>query len=358
MPGLVPGIHVLDNRKDVDGRVKPGHDERKNAMEKRTLGRTGLSVSVLTFGCGAVGGLMTRGAPADQERAVARALEAGVNHFDTAPLYGNGASEENLGRLLAALKPNVIVSTKVRLPADRNIGAVAASLETSLKRLKRDHVDLFQLHNPIGAPAGQTLSPDEVLNNVVPAFNKLREQGKTRFIGFTSIGETAALHKVIASGAFDAAQVPFNVLNPSPAETIPARYPAQDYGRILDLAEKHGVGTIGIRALAGGALSGREERNPLGLAEVEPIGSGATYAGDVARARRLDPIVREGHAGSLTELAMRFAVGVRKLSTTEIGLANIEELEAAIAAVEKGPLSDMALARLKKLQAGFIGEAR
>src|SRR6476469_4055025 len=177
-------------------------------MEKRKFGRSGLSVSVLTFGCGAVGGLMTRGAPADQERAVARAIEAGVNHFDTAPLYGDGASEENLGRVLTALKPHVMVSTKVRLPADRNMDAVAASLETSLRRLKRDHVDLFQLHNAIGTPAGQTLSADEVLERVVPAFNKMREQGKTRFIGFTSIGETPALHKMIASSAFDAAQVP------------------------------------------------------------------------------------------------------------------------------------------------------
>jgi aryl-alcohol dehydrogenase-like predicted oxidoreductase len=327
-------------------------------MEKRKFGRTGLSVSVLTFGCGAVGGLMTRGAPADQERAVARALEAGVNHFDTAPLYGNGASEENLGRVLAALKPNVIVSTKVRLPAERNIGAVAASLETSLRRLKRDHVDLFQLHNAIGAPAGQMLSAEEVLNDVVPAFSKMREQGKTRFIGFTAIGETAALHRLIASGAFDAAQVPFNVLNPSPADVIPAAYPAQDYGRILDLAETHGVGTIGIRVLAGGALSGSEARNPLGLAVVEPIGSGASYAADVARARRLAPMVGEGHAGSLTELAMRFAIASRKLSTTEIGLANIEELEAAISAVEKGALSETALDRLRRLQAGFVGESR
>ena len=327
-------------------------------MEKRKFGRSGLSVSVLTFGCGAVGGLMTRGAPADQERAVARALEAGINHFDTAPLYGNGASEENLGRVLAALKPNVIVSTKVRLPAERNMAAIAASLEASLKRLKRDHVDLFQLHNAIGTPAGQTLSADEVLNDVVPAFNRLREQGKTRFIGFTAIGETPALHKLIASGAFDGAQVPFNVLNPSPAEAMPASYPAQDYGRILDLAEKHGVGTIGIRVLAGGAMSGREERNPLGLAVVEPIGSGASYAADVARARRLEPMVREGHAASLTELAMRSAIAARKLSTTEIGLANIEELEGATAAIEKGPLSEAALARVKKLQAGFIGEPR
>src|SRR5436853_5358760 len=124
-------------------------------MHTRKLGRTGLDVSVLTFGCGAVGGLMTRGAPADQERAIARALEAGINHFDTAPSYGDGASEENLGRVLATLKPNVIVSTKVRLPAERpDIGAaIAASLDVSLTRLKRDHVDVFQLPHVIGAPA-------------------------------------------------------------------------------------------------------------------------------------------------------------------------------------------------------------
>lgn len=328
-------------------------------METRKFGRTGLSLSVLTFGCGAVGGLMTRGAPADQERAVARAVEAGVNHFDTAPAYGDGASERNLGRVLAALRPDVIVSTKVRLGARRNVAAdIAASLEASLERLGRDHVDLFQLHNAIGAPSGQTMSVDEVLGDVVPALARACEQGKTRFIGFTAIGETEALHRVIASDAFDAAQVPFNVLNPSPAEPMPAAYPAQDYGGILDLAERHGVGTIGIRVLAGGALSGSEARNALGLASVEPIGSGASYAADVARARRLEPLVREGHASSLTELAMRFAIASQKLSTTEIGLANIAELNAAIAAVEMGPLSAVALARLKQLQAGFIGEAR
>ena len=68
-------------------------------MQTRTLGRTGLEVSVLGFGCGAVGGLMVKGNAADQERAVARALELGINYFDTAAMYGNGESERNLGRV-------------------------------------------------------------------------------------------------------------------------------------------------------------------------------------------------------------------------------------------------------------------
>jgi aryl-alcohol dehydrogenase-like predicted oxidoreductase len=84
-------------------------------MQRRKLGRTGFEVSVLSFGCGAVGGLMTKGDPRDQERAVAYALERGITYFDTAPQYGNGTSEENLGRILAKLKPKVIVGTKVRL---------------------------------------------------------------------------------------------------------------------------------------------------------------------------------------------------------------------------------------------------
>ena len=87
-------------------------------MQLRIFGRTGMQVSVLGFGCGAVGGLMVRGDPADQERTIARALAAGVNYFDTAVMYGDGQSETNLGRVLQKLKPaNAIVGTKVRVPS-------------------------------------------------------------------------------------------------------------------------------------------------------------------------------------------------------------------------------------------------
>src|SRR5579864_6318542 len=195
-------------------------------METRVFGRTGMRVSVLGFGCGAVGGLMVRGDAADQERAVARALEAGVNYFDTAVQYGDGESEKNLGRALANLKPaNVIVGTKVRLPASdyRHIAeAVTRSLEGSLQRLGMERVDIFHLHNSITADGtGESLPASQVLGEIVPAFERLRAQGKTRFIGITAIGDTAALHQVIDARVFQSAQVVFNMLNPSAAARLP-----------------------------------------------------------------------------------------------------------------------------------------
>src|SRR5205085_5989530 len=133
----------------------PTHPRRARGMkmEKRVFGRSCMRLSILGFGCGAVGGLMVRGEPADQERTIARALESGVNYFDTAVQYGDGASERNLGRVLKTLKPaDALVGTKVRLPSSehRRIGeAIAASLEESLRRLGMERVDIFHLHNPI-----------------------------------------------------------------------------------------------------------------------------------------------------------------------------------------------------------------
>ncbi|PYN56419.1 MAG: aldo/keto reductase, partial [Candidatus Rokuibacteriota bacterium] len=121
-------------------------------MEYRALGGTGLRVSALGFGCGNVGGLMIRGSAAERERAVARAVELGVNYFDTAPLYGDGQSEQNLGAALKTLRVPVYVGTKVRLDAAdmKDVrGAIGRSLDASLGRLGLPHVDLLQLHNNI-----------------------------------------------------------------------------------------------------------------------------------------------------------------------------------------------------------------
>ncbi len=332
-------------------------------MEMRDFGRTGMCLSVLGFGCGAVGGLMVRGDPADQERAIARALAAGVNYFDTAVQYGNGESEKNLGRVLQKLKPaGVVVGTKVRLPVeDRGrIGdAIAKSLEASLARLHLDRVDVFHLHNSITETGGgPALSVRQVLDEVVPAFERLRQQGKTRFLGITAVGDTAALHQVIDSGAFHSAQVAYNMLNPSAAEALPANYPAQDYGRLFDRTKAAGVGVVGIRVLAGGALSGSPERHPIASPPPEPIGSAKNYDADIERARRLMLLVTEGFAASLSEAATRFVLSHLAIGTLLVGVATPEQFEAALAAVEKGPLPPAALERLAALRQVFAGEAR
>jgi aryl-alcohol dehydrogenase-like predicted oxidoreductase len=332
-------------------------------MQLRVFGRTGMQLSLLGFGCGAVGGLMVRGDPADQERTIARAIAAGVNYFDTAVQYGNGESEKNLGRVLQKLKPaNIAVGTKVRLPPGefgRIADAVTKSLEGSLARLGLDQVDIFHLHNPITETgSGSALSVSQVLGDVAPTFERLRQQGKARFLGITAIGDTAALHQVIDSRAFDSAQVVYNMLNPSAAEELPANYPAQDYGQLFDHTKAAGVGVVGIRVLAGGALSGSAERHPIASPAPEPIGSAISYEADVDRARRLIPLVKEGFAANLTEAATRFALSHPAMGTILVGMATPQQFEDALAAVEKGPLPSVAIDRLSALRQAFSGEPR
>jgi aryl-alcohol dehydrogenase-like predicted oxidoreductase len=332
-------------------------------METRVYGRTGMNISILGFGCGAVGGLMVRGAAADQEKAIGRALDVGINYFDTAVQYGMGASETNLGRTMKTLKPSqFFVGTKVRLPAadfGRIAAAVTESLDGSLARLQMDHVDIFHLHNAITVNGGgDTLSVARVLNEVVPAFDALRKAGKTRFLGITAVGETAALLRVIDSEKFDSAQVSYNILNPSAGETIPAGYPAQDYGRMFDHTKKAGVGVVGIRVIAGGALSASDQRHPIASPPPEPIGTASSYDADVQRARRLLPLVSEGFAASLPEAATRFAITHPAMGTILVGMATVDEFEGALAAVQKGVLPPAALARLAELRVGFFGESR
>ena len=332
-------------------------------MEMRVYGRSGMRLSALGFGCGAVGGLMVRGEPRDQERAVARAIEAGVNYFDTAVQYGDGESEKNLGRALRSLKPaGAVVGTKVRLPpADvGRIGeAIALSLDASLARLQLDRVDIFHLHNSITqSGGGPALSVRQVLDEVVPAFERLREAGKIRFLGLTAVGDTDALHQVVGSGKFDSAQVVYNMLNPSAAAALPANYPAQDYERLFDCTRTAGTGVIGIRVLAGGALSGSAARHPIASPPPAPIGSAMSYAADIARARRLEPLIAEGFAENLTEAATRFALAQPAIGTILVGIATPEQFEDALQAVAKGPLPKAALDGLAALQQGFAGEAR
>jgi len=327
-------------------------------VDLRTLGRTGVKISALGFGCGNVGGLMVRGTPAEQEQAVARAVELGINYFDTAPSYGDGESERSLGRVLKVLRPNVVVGTKFRVePTERGRveAAVTASLEASLRRLGLDRVDLLQLHNLIADDGrGTSLETRTVLEQVVPALEGLRQQGKIRFFGITALGDTPAIQRVIDARALETAQVCYNLLNPSAGTALPPGFPAQDFGRLLDRTRAADMGVIGIRVLAAGALSGVETRHPVAVPSVDPIATSPQYGVDVQRTGHLQALVKDGHASSLIEAAVRFAITNTAVTTVLVGYSSLEHLEYAAAAVNKGPLPHAALDRLTELWKSLV----
>lgn len=295
---------------------------------------------------------MVRGTAADQERAVARALELGINYFDTAAMYGDGQSETNLGRVLSVLRPDIVLATKTRAEPDGpgGIGAtIAASAEASLRRLRRERVDVFQLHTPVTLAGGaHSLSVQAVIDEVIPAFESLRQQGKIGWYGFSGTGEPAALPRLIETGAFSVAQIIYNAINSSAGGPAYAAVGA-DFANVLADVTAARMGAAAIRVLAAGALSGGDGRHPLASQAVEPMGSSPDYRGDVAVAQRLMPLVREGHVASLVEAALRFAISNPAISTALIGFSDLGQVDEAAAIAGKGPLPARTLDRIREL---------
>jgi len=321
-------------------------------MEYRSLGRTGMEVSVVGFGCGNVGGLMIRGEHGDQVKAAARAMELGINYFDTASSYGDGQSEQNLGRVLNELSADVIVGTKVRLGPEDMVdikAGVIKSVEDSLSRMNRTSVDLIQLHNRVAAqrdPDRDLLSVEDVLGQVVDGFQALQTQGKVRFYGITGFGETDALLRVIDSGAIFSTQSCYNLINPSSGTAVDDGFDLQDFGGLIQRAEAQGTGVLVIRVLAAGALTGVDERHPVAAPQVSPMGSSGSYSEDLSRAEALGFMVDDGHVENLVEAALRFPLGNSGVSTVLVGYSNMEHLEQAVRWMDRGPLPAEALERL------------
>ena len=319
-------------------------------MLHRPFGRTGLQISALGFGCGSVGGLIIRGSERVRTDAVARALAAGITYFDTAAAYGDGKSEENLGQIWKVLKPDALVGTKFSLAGDtdQSIGErITGSLDASLARLAMDRVDLFQLHNPIASDPGEkSLSPDVVINEVGPALETLKAAGKVGFGGFTAIGDTDAILEVIDTGLFDAVQIVFNMLNPSSAFRVGSRFHAQDYRGIMNRAAAAGMGTLGIRILAGGALSAADTRHPTASPMLDPIGSAASYEGDVANAQALLRKLESGAASDPIGTALRFAAHQAALHCSILGCSSLDQLVHLLSAFDRGPLPEETIDRI------------
>lgn len=212
------------------------------------FGPARLPVSRLGFG-GAVAGLTNylgrydAADPGNQEQVVAairRAVALGVTYFDTAPGYGNGLSEQLFGQALAGAE--VFLATKAPL---RAAGEVRRSVEASLGRLRRSKVNLLQVHGTSYSPEDQA----SILRTggMLDELRRLKEEGLTDLIGFTSEDNNAAVYGLIESGGFDAMQICYNFISQHPYE------PSRPFGSLF-AAKRRGMSVITMRSATSGVL--------------------------------------------------------------------------------------------------------
>jgi len=307
-------------------------------MRYRTLGKTGLSVSEL-----AMGGLFVSrlGGPRDEaRRAVRRAFDLGVNYVDTCPNYLD--SEAALGVALEGETRPCILSTKLAarwqdgetLPFDpQDPAALRRSVSESLELLGRDQIDILMIHEP-DRPGQYDFFSDHTAYTgpVCRVLDDLKAEG---IIRFTGLGGTTAyeLPPIIDTGVYDVVLTAFNyslLWREAAIEVLPA-------------AKRQGMGIIVGSPLQQGALARRYDDEVNGGARWMSSPRRAQYQALYALLDELDM--------PLAELALRFVLSNPDISCTLMGARSVWEIEANVAAAERGPLPDDVLARLDEIAA-------
>ncbi len=316
-------------------------------MEYAQLGRTGLTVSRAGFGGGGIGQVW---GPTDENEAIAavhRALDLGITFFDVAPSYGDGKAEEALGKALEGRAEPVVVATKVRLRADEMddvAGAVQRSVEISLRRLRRDSVDVLHVHNRFTEHRGEvddSLSADDVLGPVLDAYRSVQQAGKTRFIGLSAMDHhVPTMHRILEANEYDTVLAYYNLLNRTAMEPPPSGFSQHDNGQIIPLARSLDMGVIGIRSHAAGALTDALDRPPR---------PGDTLMQkDLASVQKLGFLL-DGPIRNMSQAAMVFCLMNRDIHTTVPGVKNRAEAEETAACVDLPPIPAEHLERLQRL---------
>ncbi len=195
------------------------------------------------------------------------------------------------------------------------------------------------------APDGRALGLGQVLGEegVVQAFQQLRSQGKVRHFGFTALGNPTALSALVASGAFDTAQVHYHILNQSAVTPLPPGSQQRDLGQVLPAARAGGLGIIVIRPLAAGALTDQLDR--------DPVSGDTTLLDDLARASRLS-FLRHGQVKTLSQAAILFILARTDISVVIPGAKNPAEIEEAAACSGAPGLPPEDLQEIERLYAG------
>ncbi|OGS48426.1 MAG: hypothetical protein A3K68_01425 [Euryarchaeota archaeon RBG_16_68_13] len=314
-------------------------------MKERVLGRTGIKVSEVGFGAWAIGGNAHGNSYGPTEdatslAAVRRAVDLGCTFFDTADVYGWGHSEEILGQALEGRREDVVIATKVGgdfyhggVRMNFEPGYIAFALERSLRRLRTDHVDLYQLHNP---PAESMADPA-----TYEALDRLKEENKIRAYG-VSIHEPFEGTLCIESGRPDVLQIPFSILRSEwAAEFLPD-------------ARQANVGIIAREPLGNGFLAGgirMESRFVPG--DIRSLWPRSMIEARVRLADRLRFL--EGPERTLAQAALRFVLASPEVSVTIPGAKSPVQVEENLRASEAPTLTPSELQGIRHIVSGGPG---
>jgi L-galactose dehydrogenase len=281
-------------------------------MIYRTLGKTGLQVSVLGYGASPLGDEFGAADPGEGTRAVHYAIDQGINYFDVAPYYGRTLAETRLGEVLAGRRDRVILATKMGRydlrEFDFSARRVAESLEASLRRLQTDHVDVFQVHD---VEYGRR---EQIIHETLPAMFKLKESGKVRFVGIT--GYPLGILREVA-GLVD-------------VDTILSycRYNLMDRsmdGVLTPLAREKGIGLINASPLHMRVLTerGAPDWHPAPKRVLEVGRQVAAYC--------------HSHGVDVADLAMQFVLQHDTVATTLVGMSKVRSVERNLRSVGVAP---------------------
>lgn len=288
-------------------------------MKKNTLGTSGIEIGEIGLGCMSLG--------TEEKRAVSivhEALELGVNYFDTADLYDGGRNEELLGKALAGRRGDVVIATKVgnrRIPGrdgwvwDPSKAYILSAVKESLRRLKTDYIDLYQLH-------GGTI--EDNIDETIEAFEQLQREGVIRCYGISSMRPNVVREYVRRSNIVSV-MLPYSALDRRAEEEL------------LPLLAERGIRAVVRGPLAKGLLtSGKEAKEPFQDYTIEEIRAVRERLREMERGER-----------GMTQLALRFALSHPAVAAAVPGASSVEQLRDNVRAAKVPPLTPEEAARIR-----------